>query len=113
MSELDNGASTFGSLAVRLGYATKKEVFDAMEEQEAVLPLGEIMVSRGSLTLDQLEHILHVQGVEQEDSLRAKTHLQLAFQTKKAREVVVSLRSTTMAMRAFIENGKLVGDSGS
>lgn len=113
MARLNGRADSFGNVAIRLGYATEKDVLEALEEQEKRLPLGEIMVSKGFLTREQLEHILHVQEVENAKTLVEKTQIQLSFQKRKAREVVISLKSTTEAMKNFSANGELTSDVGS
>lgn len=113
MSRLNGRADSFGNVAIRLGYATEKDVLEALDEQENRLPLGELMILQGSLTREQLEHILHTQEVEKAKTLGEKTQIQLAFQKRKAKEVVASLNATTEAMKTFTANGKLASDTGS
>ena len=54
----------FGAIAVRLGFATQKQINDAVREQALLaekgkkVPLGEILLKKGVLTLSQVKTIL-------------------------------------------------------
>jgi len=115
MVKISEDPNALGNLVIRLGYASKADVLVALAAQERRLPLGETMVGRGFLTAEQLEHTLHVQLVSRATTLRKKTSLELCRQKKKAHELVISLKETTVAMRLFASNGngKMVNDTGS
>jgi hypothetical protein len=91
--------TSIGNLAVQKGYATRAQVLTALKRQEERLPLGEILVEQGILTVGQLEDLL----MEQEIMRRRMTAKQAAQYVKSKRreqvkELTRHLRSVTESL---------------
>jgi tRNA A-37 threonylcarbamoyl transferase component Bud32/tetratricopeptide (TPR) repeat protein len=65
---IDGTQNAFGRVAIAQGFATAKQVEEAVEAMRKLAELGfrerlgEIMVKKGYLTTDQVQKILHIQG---------------------------------------------------
>jgi len=71
---------SFGNIALEKQYITSDDLRDAIQQQEKRLPLGEILVLQGKLTLEQRDDILLEQDRRRATSLEDKATVELRYQ---------------------------------
>lgn len=93
---------SIGNLAIQRGYATKEQVLAAVKEQETRLPLGEILIEHGVLTILQLEELLMEQDIRRQGMneyeifkyIKKKRH-------ERMKDVISGLRVLTTSIHTF------------
>jgi hypothetical protein len=91
--------TSIGNLAITKGYATRVQVLNALRKQEVRLPLGEILVEDGVLTIGQLEELI----MEQEMLRRKMTKRQvLRYMHEKKHEKMHEVSTNLHEVALFL-----------
>jgi dephospho-CoA kinase len=93
-----------GSLAIKRGWATPDDVRRAVEKQEKITPLGEILVEDGVLTREQLDELLFEQAVAKERSSVKQCSMRARRRSSQVREFTEGMVENTSFLREFAKN---------
>jgi hypothetical protein len=96
---------SLGNLAISKGMATPDQVASAVKKQEELVPIGEVMVSEGTITREQLKELLEEQSRLKSKSRSHMTKVILEQQRGRIKDVSRAFEKLSVVANKFA-NGK-------